>query len=1224
MQMLRLRPTRWPMRWMVWMAAAMLLIAVAGPLSAQSFYGSVVGTVTDATGASIPAATVTVTNLGTNVATTQQTDVHGGYTIVNLNPGDYSVTVTHTGFNKFVRQPVVVEVGTATRVDAAMQIGQATQTVEVQGQQMVLQTQSPTIGVEIPSRDLSQLAINGRNPLNLAELAPSVVPQGATQGNNANSNDTGWGNYQIGGGIANQSAAFLNGAPINMSYLNGVDLVPSQDIVQEFRVLTNDVSPEYGRFGGGVIAMTTKSGTNQLHGELYEYLRNTSLNANDWFNNYRGLPRPKLNLNQYGIDLGGPIQHNKTFFFMGWEGFAQRTANSTVGSSPTPAELSGNFSQTGLYPIYNPYSCTTNQANCTRTQFPGNIIPTTMIDPDAVNILNLLRPPPNAAGTISGGNIQNNIIEPARSSPNDYNEYNLRIDHSFSDNNRMFGSYINWHKNAAGVSAYGNLVGNRGGQSSQQGVIGDTWALSPTTVTDIRIAFNRFGATSLPFSCCNFDFGKEIGPGWSPYNKASTYPELPTPNIVGLLNNSTVPTIQEADNNYDLLGDITMIRGNHTLLFGGELRDIQWSYVQSNSSGVTFSVGNGWTTDVPNAKSSDKTGNSIASMLLGLVDNASTQQPSFAQGLMWYGALYAEDTWRMNSKLTWDLGVRWEQPGSFKENYDRLTTMELNLPQPAMTAACSADPNCSALHSSITGGLAYTNSPQYSGRDWQNLHWKLFSPRLGLIYALNNSTSIRAGYGLSYLPNTVAFSLGPYNDPVNSTITNMTTTNDGGVTPAGQYGVNGGQGTGAFTLQNPFPTSTANPYGMLPPQGRKTDLTSFLGTGIQSPIPNMAYPYNQQWNANVQHMFGNNWMVDVAYIGAHGVHLPLYGVNYDQLPDQYLQGIDPNTGLDANGNGPAKLVNNPFYGIIPASYGTLGAKQIPLGYLEKPYPQYQYMTADAPTIGYTKYEAMTARVEHRFTGGNYSAAYTHQFQFSGTADQLAGWLDNRFAIGGALGVQDNTNINAEYSPESFWVRNRLVLEAIMPLPFGKGQAIGSGATGVTNALISGWSFNAISTFQSGYPLALTDANRNTLVNNYAAGNAGPGLPSGVTRPNIVAGCQAALPGGLRQNPIGGNKPGFLAFNTACFQVAAPYQFGNAPRVLSNLFGQGIDNTDFAVSRSFNVAEGKTLDFRAEAFNIFNRTQFALPNSQAGSGNFGQVTSTLGSPRALQFALKLVF
>ena len=574
------------------------------------------------------------------------------------------------------------------------------------------------------------------------------------------------------------------------------------------------------------------------------------------------------------------------------------------------------------------------------------------------------------------------------------------------------------------------------------------------------------------------------------------------------------------------------------------------------------------------------------------------------------------------------MGLRWENPGSFKENYDRLTTMLPNVAQASnLTTACTSDPTCAALHpGGIVGGLAYTNSPQYPSRDWQQLHWLLFSPRLGLIYSLNNSTSIRGGWGMSYLPNTVAFSLGPYNDPVNSTNTVQTTTTDGGITPAGQYGVNAGQGVGAFTLQNPFPAGPSNPDGILPPLGRKTDLTSFYGAGIQSPLPTGHFPYNEQWNASVEHMFGNSWMVEVAYLGAHGVHLPLYGMNMDQLPDQYLQGINTTTGLDSNGDGggPASVVANPFYGIVPATYGVLGKPTIQLGYLEKPDPQYLYQTVDSPNLGYTKYEALTGRVEHRFTGGNFTATWSHQFQFSGNADQLAGWLDNRTAIGGSFGAQDNTNLNLENSQESFHVKDRLVLEAIMPLPLGRGKSFLSGANGITNAIVSGWGFNAITTFQTGYPLALTDISMNALSTNYVAGYAGPGLPQGVDRPNIVPGCQQALPGGLRQNPIGGKVGGFMAFNPACFTVAAPYAFGNAPRVLPNLYGQGIDNTDFAISRDFAVSEGKNLSFRTEAFNVFNRTQFALPGSQAGAGSFGEVTSTVGSPRAIQFALKLVF
>jgi hypothetical protein len=318
------------------------------------------------------------------------------------------------------------------------------------------------------------------------------------------------------------------------------------------------------------------------------------------------------------------------------------------------------------------------------------------------------------------------------------------------------------------------------------------------------------------------------------------------------------------------------------------------------------------------------------------------------------------------------LGLRREQPGSFKERYGSLTTLALGLAQPALSAAAGR---------TITGGLALTNSKDYGNSTWQNLHWALFSPRVGLAYSLNNSTVIRSAYGISYLPDTVYFSLGPYNSPVNSSITTMTTSLDGGLTP-----------NPSANLDRPFPN------GLVPPPGRSQPyIDSLLGQGIQSPVPNQPYPYMRQWNFDVQKQLAGGMLLDVGYVGARGVHLPLYSINLDQLPNQYF----------SLRNALLNQVKNPFYGIIPASSGLLGQPTVPYGYLLKPYPQYIYMTADSPSVGNNNYEALQVKFQKQFgRGGVFLASFSHS-KLTGTADVLSPWLEaNRFGVGGGYGVQD--------------------------------------------------------------------------------------------------------------------------------------------------------------------------------------------------------------------------
>src|SRR5712671_2301533 len=290
-----------------------VLLIFEPSLSGQTFYGSIVGTVTDATGAAAPGSGVTLINLGTSERRVAETDAQGNYQFVNLVPGRYRIDVQKAGFKRLTRDEVQVEVQAAVRIDATLEIGDVGQVVEVKADTPLLQTETSSLGQVVEARAVQQMPLNGRNVLNLVALVPGVVPQGQSMGNPTNTNISAWGNYSIGGGIGNQSAAFLDGGPMNTSYNNAVQLVPTQDAIQEFRVQTNNLSAEFGRFAGGVVNLTTKSGTNQFHGSAYEFLRNRVLNSNTFFNNRSGVTTPAFTQNRFGANTGGRIIKDKTF-----------------------------------------------------------------------------------------------------------------------------------------------------------------------------------------------------------------------------------------------------------------------------------------------------------------------------------------------------------------------------------------------------------------------------------------------------------------------------------------------------------------------------------------------------------------------------------------------------------------------------------------------------------------------------------------------------------------------------------------------------------------------------------------------------------------------------------------------------------------------------------------------------------------------------------------------
>ena len=334
-------------------------LALAVPAFCQTFFGSVVGTVNDASGAAVPQSNVILINAGTADRRTSQTDQSGAYQFVNLTPGQYRVEIEKQGFRKFVRDNVLVEVQSTVRIDVAMQVGEVTQILEVSGQTPLLQTENAALGQVVEARKVLEMPLNGRNVFSLVALVPGVVPGGQSSGTPTGTNPFAWANFQIGGGQANQSASYVDGAPVNSSYVNHTTLVPTQDAVQEFRVQTNSLGPEFGRFAGGVINMATKSGTNSYHGAVYEYFRNRSLNANTFFNNRAGVTRPAFSQNQYGATLGGPIKRDKTFFFGSYEGFRLRQGQSYVFSVPTDPMRAGNFADFrnasgAVIPVYDP------------------------------------------------------------------------------------------------------------------------------------------------------------------------------------------------------------------------------------------------------------------------------------------------------------------------------------------------------------------------------------------------------------------------------------------------------------------------------------------------------------------------------------------------------------------------------------------------------------------------------------------------------------------------------------------------------------------------------------------------------------------------------------------------------------------------------------------------------------------------------------------------------
>jgi hypothetical protein len=1160
----------------LWFGAVTLLSGHQG--YAQTNFGSIVGAVADASGAQIPGAEVVVTNNGTNAKFTTKTGSGGTYSVLNLNPGTYTVTVALTGFKTTTSGQVDVTVGGTARIDVTLQLGDISETVNVEAAAAPLQTDSASLGGVVEGRQVLESPLNGRNVNNLLDFIPGVVPGGGTAGNTMANGGSGsfqagaqtqaiaYGNYQIGGGFSGQSLFFIDGVGSNVPENNVNSLVPTQDAVQEFRVQTNNVSAEFGGFAGGVVQITTKSGTNQFHGSVYEYFRNTALDANDWFSNHAGLPRSPLHQNQYGANVGGPILKNKLFFFFSFERESLTSGAIDTFTLPTTAELNGDFSALST-PIYDLSTPGFPQFSCNGVL---NVICPSRIDTTASKILALETPAPNRPGLV------NNFVAVAPIE-GAQNQYNARVDYTLGKADSLFARYTFWNPHNGDSDPLGTKVGaGPTGNTTTAAVVGDNHVFNSSTIADLRLSWLE-----------NYNFQVPLSNGFNQSTINANYGALQAQQVnnhQGLLPGLGVPgysvgaelsQLYWLNTVYAIGGSLTKVKGRHTIKVGGSGRQVLWTNF-GNNQGVGLSSTAAFTESPSNSAS----GNPLASLLLGIPSSVGITEVGTWRALLHPYGFYATDTWQTTDKLTLNLGLRWDQPGAYSEVNNLDTILQPNL----VTSLGSVTNPVTGASQPVVGGLVYVASPQYPSRREEALHWNLFSPRLGFDYRVDTNTVVRGGYGISYLPAEITAD-SPGAAPINNAGTGIS--NTPGATPN-------------TTVANPFPN------GILLPSGRTAAaLNAVLGQGIASRIPNQKYGSAQQWNLGFERSIGTKTSFTVAYAGAKGTHLTLSqgftgtGINLNQLPDQY----DSIGGSAALGTGLFKPVSNPLYGKIPTG-GILGGTTILEGYLLKPFPQYTGLTQTVPRDGWSNYQALQATFQRHFShNGLVQVAYTYSKLLSNT-ENTSSFEDGE----GGLGVvQDQTNLLAEGSISMQDLTQNMVINYGVDLPFGRGQEFLSKSNGIVNALVGGWRVNGITTFHSGLPVPFTTSG-NSLSNFFG---------SGPIRPNVVPGCTKKR-GGSQQSRV--NE----WFNTACYVAPPDFTFGNESRVDSQARSAGAANFDFALHKIFKVYEQVTGNASLETFNLFNRAQFALPDSNLNDGAFGTVARQANLPRTLQVSLRFSF
>jgi len=1222
------------------LSAAIFLVALGLtllnlPLRAQTTYGSIAGAVTDPSGASIAGAQVTLTNLGTSENRTQQTGSDGLYQFVNLIPGRYSIDVEKPGFKRYSRPEITVDVNQNARVDASMQVGNVNQTVEVTAETPLIQTETSSLGTVVDTREANELPLNGRNIFNLTTITPSVVPQGNTLGTVVGKNPFDFANYQIGGAFANEGAIYLDGEPLNTGYINLPLIVPTQDAVSEFKVQYNNLGPEWGKFAGGVININTKSGTNELHGELYEYLRNRVLNANEYFNKTaeldEGLPNkaPPFTQNQFGGTIGGAAIKNKTFFFGSYEGFRLRQGVPYTTTVPTAAERTGDFSALLSQPnptvIYDPLSVNPNcpaSSNCSRTPFAGNVIPSTRINPTSLYLLNTLYPLP------TNPNATTDNFTTAASGGGNTDEYVARVDQNITDKQVLFGRYTDWKLLSLAQDPFGTgLCKDRCEEDTDSKTIalGYTYAITATTTFSLNASLGRFTYLRTPKNE-NFDVTKEGFP--ADYNgvvpNIERTPLTPclaiTDPTVGCSQGQS--SISDFDTTINLSPQATMVRGRHTFVFGGQLEYTYDNYLQTNTGGGLISFNGSWTQSLARNASGATGGSDIADFLLGYglgagaaFGNQTTGSLVVSQpvaGKETYRALYFADNWHVTNKLTLNLGLRYELQGPWSERYNRLTYFNPSVVNSSVTG-CSGVPG-----SPCPGDLFLVGTGVNKSDNNLPLIKTNFAPRLGFAYALDQKTVIRGGYGIFFIPNFVSFALNPYGDVLNSATSQFFASNNQGLYPGSTLNASN------CTLSAPgaahFTCATPGPFGpsLVVPPGRNPQPNVSV-YGLQQ-VPLNAAPYTQyqsgylnQWNLDLQRQLPGGFFADVAYAGSHGVHLPQYQTQIDQIPDSFINQAEAQYTAGQPVTIAQPVSGYPFSQTLP---GGIGPGHLIQGQLDRPYPEYNGLQLNGYGCCGSSYNSLQATVTKRFAGGGtILAAYTWSKLMSNT-DTLTSWLEGG-ETGGVGSVQDWNNLKNEWSVSSQNVPQRFVLSYVLDLPFGRGKHFMSGVNGFADKIISGWGIDGTTTIQTGFPLKISEANGTAL--------SALSLGIGTLRPNVIAGCPETN-SGSDTSRLGGNFGPNTWFNTACFTAPPAYGFGSEPRVDGLIQMDGPANFDFAAFKrvTFGPNEKMGVEFRAEFFDLFNHPQFGPPNESAGSSQFGFVTNTVNVPRLIQFGLKFAF
>ena len=1196
--------------------ALMVVLLAGSPAVAQLDTGSISGTITDPSGSVVANAQITATEIATGTNYMTVSTKTGYYVFPSVHTGAYQLTIASSGFKTTVSSGITVSIGAATSYDFTLQVGSVSETVAVAATSLTLETESSDVATAIQPEQVEDLplAVTGalRSLSTLTFLVPGAVGPGTSAGGAGGQIIA-----KINGGQTLGSDYLVDGITTNRSEngSGGFDgISPSVEAIQEFRVSITALPAELGRTTGGISNFNSRSGTNSYHGTVYDFYKNAALDGNNWFNNgylsqttdpsaRAALARPPDTKNDYGITLGGPVNvphvydgRGKTFFFFGWEQLRYDTGSSITSLVPTAAVRGDNqqfadFSSflggqipgvtnpcTGGGPmffgqIFDP-ATVQNQytSNECRSPFPNNQIPYNRLSTVAKNILKLL-PEPN----LTGGT--NNYVQSTTDNLSQ-TVYSIRIDENLGPRQKVWGFWSDRentdHGNDYNLPPPLNTCCALSNDYGKLLRVGWEWAFTPTLINELTFGSNRSNNYSIAAAAeQNSNWGAAIGLANA---QGPTFPGM-------VFVNSAYPSFgensyaQDVDNGIILNDTLNWVHKSHSFKFGGTGAYHQYSFISKiggTCSGVSgcFTFYPGQTAGILTEQGN--TGNAFASFLIGQSGDVNRVVDLHApRWIRHYGALFAQDDWKVRPNLTLNLGIRWSFDTPRHEADGDTTSMEPNVPNPGA--------------SGILGALVFAGKgPGRNGNTsetWADTYWKDFEHRFGFAWNpnfLNHRLVVRGNGGIFYGPLV-------YADYGQGTTAGFT------ITP------------NVFNAGDPMSGPLLDAGLPALPTAPDLDPTQLNGQGVDYVAKSYGRPAMvETWSLENQFQVAPNLVFSLGYLGQHSTHL--HGL-LDYPNDMPLSGLAlGNTLFDLAPSGGVPLP----YANFQTTWGGGGTVSQAL----RPFPQYGYINTDSylQNVGQSSYDALEAKLERRFHNGlNLLASYT----FSKTltdADSIQPYYSTLQSQGG---TQNPYNLRAEKAVSNQDVPNNFVASFLYELPVGHGKRfLGSAPKGVSE-VISGWRVSGVLRYLSGQPISFF-------------GEPGiPGFDNGI-RPNRVAG-QAVKGFTGSYNPFSFNATddcGTGYWNCGAFadpnanRGTGAFQFGDMPRNSADIRSFPFYNEDLGIAKTIPIRETVNIEFRGEMFNAFNRHIFNKPDSGVLDQNFGQVGSTLNGPRNVQFVLKI--